>query len=109
MKIKKDNDIDTLKGVIKKKNAELETQNTEMKKIRQNIKSKEKEVYNLENVRLNNLDKIRALKDDFSRVKSEKTKLEKQLINKDKEATKSKPKNVPAEPDQSFLTIMLTT
>ena len=98
--IKKDNDIDTLKGVIKKKNAELETQNTKMKEIRQNIKSKEKEVYNLENVRLNNLDKIRALKDDLSRVKSEKTKLEKQLINKEKKATKSK--NVPAEPDQTF-------
>ena len=78
----KDSDFDTLKCVVKKKNAELDTLNSELKKAKQTLKSRDKEVYNLENVKMNNLDKIKALKDDFNKLKKEKTVLEKQIISK---------------------------
>ena len=73
-----------------------------MKRDHEDEKSRKKQVHNLENDKLNNVDEIRALKDDLNRLKSEKTKFEKQFIKKEKKATKSK--NVPEDPDQAFPT-----
>ena len=93
-----------MKCVVKKKNAELDTLNSELKKAEQTLKSRDKEVYNLENVKMNNLDKIKALKDDFNRIKREKSSLEKQLINKEKKVTKSRSQNLQAESEKNLTT-----
>ena len=52
-----------------------------MKKV---LKAKEKEIYNLENVNLNQLENIRRIKEDSKKSKVEKTNLEKQLKKSEK-------------------------
>ena len=61
---KKEDEIKLLKTSIKNKVSECEMANAELKNIRKTIKSKEKEVYNLENVKLNQQETISSMKMD---------------------------------------------
>ena len=64
----------------------MKGENNQMKKV---LKAKEKEIYNLENVNLNQLDNIRRIKEDSKKLKVEKRGLEKQLKKFEKKISKS--------------------
>ena len=84
---KKDHEVDTLKGVIKSNNSEQNSLTVELKKMKQTLKSKEKDIYNLENEKLNLMDKIKRFKEVTSNIKKEKSSLEKQLKQNEKKVT----------------------
>ena len=76
---KKDSEIDTLKHVIKNNKSDFDTLNADLKKVKKDTKFLEKNVYNLENVKLNQQDKSKALKEEKNKLKTEKMGLEKKL------------------------------
>ena len=94
---KKEFDNDTLKKVIKSKNSEQDILFTDIKKVKQALKSKEKEVHNLENLKFNHLDKIKALKEDANRIKREKAVLEKKLTSSEKKNLNNRNKKIPSK------------
>ena len=76
---KKEDEVIALNKSLKANNQDISTmkgENNQMKKV---LKAKEKEIYNLDNVNLNQLENIRRIKEDSKKLKVEKTNLEKQL------------------------------
>ena len=108
---KKEDEIKLLKTSIKNKVSECEMANAELKNIRKTIKSKEKEVYNLENVKLNQQETISSMKMDSNRIKAEIVKLEKKikLLEKKKEDFKHQNKTKTVEKNNSNSSIQLSS
>ena len=86
--VKRDDEIKTLKNVIKDKNTEQTSTNLDLNNLKKKIKAKEKEFHDLEKTKLNQQDTIKNLKDAAKDAKKERTKAEKELRNLEKKILK---------------------
>ena len=94
---KKDDEIKLLKASNKNSASETERVNAEIRNVKKILKSKDKEIYNLENLNGNQQESIKALKIDSNRNKTEKIKLEKKLKSLEKKKGDIKSQKVAIE------------
>ena len=94
---KNDDEIKILKSTIKSYNSEKVKNSTELNSLKKVLKLRDKEIYDLENCKIDQQGTIKSLKLNESESKKEKVKLEKQAKNLEKKILNLKKKNCSPE------------
>ena len=86
--VKNEDEITALKNVIRNDKAENLKTNGELNQLKKTLKSKDKEIHNLEKTNSNQQDTMKTLKEASTRLKEEKNKLEKDIKKVERKVVK---------------------